>query len=62
MHVDPRSCDGAKVKRATIVSPFTAAEEGKERKGKERKGKRERERECVCVCVCDGDLNAKAGN
>jgi len=36
-----------KIKRAAIVSRSTAAEEGKERKGK-----RERERECVCVCVC----------
>jgi len=33
------------VKRATIVSRSTAAERGKEVKGK-------RERECVCVCVC----------
>jgi len=44
MHVDPRSCNGAKVKRAAIVSRSTTAEKGKERKGK-------RERESVCVCV-----------
>jgi len=35
-----------KIKRAVIVSRSTAAEEGKEMKGK-----RERERERVCVCV-----------
>jgi len=37
-----------KIKQAVIVSCSTAAEEGKERKGKEG----ERERVCVCVCVC----------
>jgi len=45
MHVNPRSCNGAKVKWAMIVSCSTTAEKGKERKGK-------RERESMCVCVC----------
>jgi len=44
MHIDPRLCNGVKVKRAAIVSCSTTAEKGKERKGK-------RERESVCVCV-----------
>jgi len=54
MHVDLRLCNGAKVKWAAIVSHSTAAEKGKERKGK-------RERESVCVCVTKwGKRNAKA--
>jgi len=53
MHVDLRLCNGAKVKQAVIVSHSTAAEKGKERKG--------RERERVCVCMTKwGKRNAKA--
>jgi len=53
MHVDLRSCNRAKVKRAVIVSCSTTAEKGKERKGK-------RERESVCVCDKVGKTQHKS--